>query len=125
MQLKSILTIALAAASLAAAAKTPKKKIKPVKETPVKLTPVDGATFSYAMGVAQSASLKSYLIQREGLDSAYIGYAAKALQEAATLSEEQIKQQEAYAAGLRIAKMNSEQVIPSFNREATGKADTT
>lgn len=123
MKLKSIFLIALAATTLTATAKKPKKK---ATKTAVekKLTPVASSTFSYAMGVGQSESLKSYLIQREGIDSAYIGLAAKALQEAANLTEEEIKQKEAYAAGLRIAKMNKDQVVPQLNQSATGKKDT-
>lgn len=125
MKFKSFLLIALAAATLTATAKTPKKKTTKKAVTEKKLTPVAPATFSYAMGVGQSASLKSYLLQREGVDSAYIGFAAKALQEASSMSEAQIKQAEAYAAGLRIAKMNKDQVIPSLNQSATGKKDST
>lgn len=123
MKLKSILLIALAATTLTATAKKPKKKAaKAAVEK--KLTPVDAATFSYAMGVGQSESLKSFLLQREGVDSAYIAFAAKAMMEASTLSDEEIKQKEAYAAGLRIAKMNKLQVISSLNQSATGSKDT-
>lgn len=123
MKLKSILLIALAATTLTATAKKPKKKAaKAAVEQ--KLTPVDAATFSYAMGVGQSESLKSFLLQREGVDSAYIAFAAKAMMEASTLSDEEIKQKEAYAAGLRIAKMNKLQVISSLNQSATGSKDT-
>ena len=72
-----------------------------------KLTPVDAATFSYAMGVGQSESLKSFLLQREGVDSAYIAFAAKAMMEASTLSDEEIKQKEIDVA---IEKTKAEQV---------------
>lgn len=66
MKLKSILLIALAATTLTATAKKPKKKAAKVA-VEKKLTPVDAATFSYAMGVGQSESLKSFLLQREAL----------------------------------------------------------
>ena len=46
------------------------------------------------------------------------------MMEASTLSDEEIKQKEAYAAGLRIAKMNKLQVISSLNQSATGSKDT-
>lgn len=124
MTLKTILTLSLAAACLTTATAKQRKK-KAQKPAVVKIQPVPADTFSYAVGVAQAPSLKAYLIQREGVDSAYVGYAAQALREAATLSDAQIKEKTAYAAGLRIAKMNKEQVIPSLNQSATGKRDTT
>ncbi len=86
-----------------------------------KAVPAD--VFSYALGVSQSSSLKSYLLQR-GVDSAYISYAAKALVEANSLSDDQIKQKVAYGLGLEVAKMNIERVVPTFNQTATGKKDT-
>lgn len=123
MQLKTILIIGLAAASLTTSARQRKKKAAEV--VPAKLISVPGDTFSYAIGVAQSSSLKTYLMQREGVDSAHIDFAIQALRDAATLTDEQIKQKAAYAAGLRIAQMNKEQVLPQINQSATGRRDTT
>lgn len=123
MNSRTILTVALAAACLSASAKTPKKKLKKQPAVEV-LKPVEGKTFSYAIGVAQSPSLKNYLMQREGVDSTDLRFAVQAILDAPTLTEAQMKEKEAYAAGLRIAKMNKEQVIPSLNKTATGKTDT-
>ena len=135
MKIRHILILALAACTVTAAtaqkksgkskkAKT-EKTVKTTKMTPAKVQPVPAAEFSYAIGVGQSQSLKTYLIQREGVDSAYIEYTAQALKEAAKMSPEELKQKMAYAAGLRIAQMNTDQVIKQFNQAATGKADTT
>lgn len=124
MKLKTLFILALAATCICSTARSRKKNPTEFPAT-AKLQPVPADTFSYAMGVAQSESLKAYLIQREGVDSAYIDHAAKALTDAATLSEAEMKQKAAYAAGLRIAEMNRTQIVPSLNEQATGKRDTT
>lgn len=124
MKIRSILILALAATCVCSTARSRKKK-PTAAPVPAKLQPVPADTFSYAMGVAQSGSLKVYLAQREGVDSAYVGFAAQALLDAATLSETEMKQKAAYAAGLRIAEMNRTQIVPSLNQQATGKRDTT
>jgi FKBP-type peptidyl-prolyl cis-trans isomerase FklB len=116
----------VAAACMTATARTPKKKLTTAATTTTaQVKPVSGSDFSYAMGVAQSASLKMYLVQREGVDSAYIDQTAQALTDALTMSDTELKQKTAYAAGLRIAEMNKTQVIGSLNQSATGKKDTT
>ena len=79
-------------------------------------------SFSYAMGVAQSASLRQYLLMREGVDSAYLNDAVCGLM--AKYNEEAVKGKVAYAAGLKIGQMNATNVIPSLNKMATGKADS-
>ncbi len=129
MQLKSILVIALAAVCCGTASAQKKGGKKSKSKNTAKVTaaapalkPVDGTTFSYALGVAQGQSLKQYLIQREGVDSAYVSYALEGMQ--ANVSETERKQREAYAAGLRIADMNK-RTLPMFNKQAAGKEDTT
>lgn len=127
MQFKSFFILALAVAVCAPASAQRKKKnnkktakaelVQPAK----KLKSIDGKTFSYALGVAQGESLKHYLIERLGVDSAYLKYAVEGIQ--ANLSEEERKQREAFAAGLKIAEMNRRNT-GVFNRQATGKADT-
>ena len=89
MKLRSMLVVALAAtlSFSAFAAKKTKKNNKKAAQ-PVMVKPVNGADFSYAAGVAQSASLAQYLAQRAGVDSAHIkdfvaglttGYSAEAV----------------------------------------------
>lgn len=123
MQLRTIFTLTLAVACLATSARSRKKK--PLQPAISRVQAVPADSFSYAVGVAQSESLKQYLIAREGVDSAYVGEAARAILEASQLSEAEIKAKQAYAAGLRIAAMNEKQAIPSMNQYATGKRDTT
>lgn len=128
MQTRTILAIAIAALAIvpAQAQRKAKKnkqttKTETVKAEP-KLQPVSGDTFSYALGVAQGQSLKQYLIQREGVDSAYISYTMQAM--AGEMGEEQRKIVTAQAAGIRIADINKRN-IPSFNKQACGKEDST
>lgn len=128
MQFKSILVVAMAALLCvpAMAQKKGKKATKGKKAVAAAvLTPalksVDGKTFSYALGVAQGESLKMYLQQREGVDSAYIKYAIEGMN--ANLSETERKQREAFAAGLRIADMNRRN-LPMFNQQAVGRKDS-
>lgn len=125
MKAISILILSLVAAGVCSAAGPRKKKAAAQQPVAEKLAPVPADTFSYAMGVAQSQGLRVYLQQREGVDSAHLAYAVKALADAAAMNEEQMQQQLAYSAGLRIALMNRLQVIPTLNQQATGKRDTT
>ena len=83
---------------------------------------VDGRTFSYALGVVQGNGLKSFLIQQLGVDSAYVDEAVKGMTE--SISEKKAKKLMAYAAGLRIAETNRKSQ-PMYNKELTGKEDTT
>lgn len=133
MQLKTILTISMAALALTASAQKKKKAHKktdtvtaatlvPSHKTPA-LQGVDGNTFSYALGVEQGESLVRYLTINEKVDSAYLKYAVEGLKE--NLSEDQRKQILALAAGIRIAETNRTQVLPTVNEQATGKRDTT
>ena len=122
MKLFSICALALLCCT-ATAQRNTRKKNPPVKPATTDVRPVPADSFSYAMGLAQSTSLKQYLVMREGIDTAYISYVAKGL--AANISEAEEKQAIAYASGLRIAQMNRQQVVPMLNKQATGKSDTT
>ncbi len=97
-----------------------KKAVAAATLTPA-LKSVDGKTFSYALGVAQGQSLKQYLIQREGVDSAYVKDAMDGMN--ATISDSERKQKVAYAAGLRIGEMNQRNLV-MFNKQAVGKQDS-
>ncbi len=124
MKLKLFLIVALASVCLGTSAqKVRKKKLEPLPAKE-KVQPVTVEAFSYAAGLSQAQSLKAYLAQQLGIDTAYVSFTAQALLDANKLTDEQLKQQEAYAAGLQIAKMNKDRVIPSLNEAATGKADT-
>lgn len=107
----------------ASAQRDTRKKHAPAKPSVTDVQPVPADSFSYAMGLSQSGSLKQYLVMREGIDTAYIADVARGL--AANVSEVEAKRAMAYAAGLRIAEMNRRQVVPMLNKQATGSEDTT
>ena len=126
MKLRFLFVIALAACVCSATAQKRKKapkKATPVAEVVEQIKPVSPEDFSYAMGVAQGASLRQYLLTREGVDSAYLGEAIRMMQSDIPKQRAQIIL--AQAAGLKIAQMNDERVISEVNKAATGKADTT
>ena len=124
MKIRTIFTLALAALMVPAVAQK-KKQPKTVTATQLvpaqQLKPVDAKVFSYAFGVIQGGSLKDYLIQREGVDSAYISDAVRGFN--ADGNSVEAKKAMAYAAGLKIAKMNTDRIIPAINKEAAGKSD--
>lgn len=123
MTTKSLLIVALALAVGLPASARSRKKIQEKKRPKITLLqPVPADSFSYAMGVAQSASLRQYLLMREGVDSAYLNDAVCGLM--AKYNEEAVKGKVAYAVGLKIGQMNATNVIPSLNKMATGKADS-
>ena len=126
MKLRFLFVIALAACVCSAMAQKRKKapkKATPVAEVVEQIKPVSPEDFSYAMGVAQGASLRQYLLTREGVDSAYLGEAIRMMQSDIPKQRAQIIL--AQAAGLKIAQMNDERAISEVNKAATGKADTT
>ena len=123
--MKKILLFILALGICAGAdAQKTKKKNKPKKaKTYINtVTPVSADSASYAMGVLQAPSLKQYLMQNEGLDSANVQIALSALN--AQMSHEEANRIIALAAGLKIARIN-ESLKPKLNQQLTGKADTT
>ena len=123
MTTKSLFIVALALAVGLPASARSRKKIQEKKRPKVTLLqPVPADSFSYAMGVAQSASLRQYLLMREDVDSAYLNDAVCGLM--AKYNEKAVKGKVAYAAGLKVGQMNATSVIPSLNKMATGKADS-
>ena len=124
MKLRTLCLLGLALAvctDASALSRKKKQKEEPKKEV---IRPVPADTFSYAMGVAQSDALKQYLQSREGVDSAYVADAAKGIVFYSLMSEQDVKRQMAFVAGLRIGEMNRKQVLPSLNEQAAGKADS-
>lgn len=126
MQFKSIALLALAALLSTGAMAQKAKKNKPGRKpaaSSIVLVPkykaVPADSFSYAAGVYQSRSLKDFLVQREGVDSAYLGDVVRGLKD--TSSEAEQKRQIAYVAGLKIAQMNKTTVLAAINEQAAGK----
>lgn len=118
-----MLVVALAAtlSFSAFAAKKTKKNNKKV-EQPVMVKPVSPAEFSYAAGVAQSASLAQFLAQRSGVDSAHIKDFVEGLNK--EVSADEAAKLRALLASIDIKKQMP-QIVQSMNQQATGKGDTT
>ena len=118
-----MLVVALAAtlSFSAFAAKKTKKNNKKVVH-PVMVKPVSPADFSYAAGVAQSASLAQFLAQRSGVDSAHIKDFVEGLSK--EVSADEAAKLRALLASIDIKKQMP-QIVQSMNQQATGKGDTT
>ena len=123
MKFRSMLVVALAAtlSFSAFAAKKTKKNNKKVAQ-PVMVKPVSPADFSYAAGVAQSASLAQFLAQRSGVDSAHIKDFVEGLSK--EVSADEAAKLRALLASIDIKKQMP-QIVQSMNQQATGKDDTT
>ena len=123
MKFRTILVVALAAtlSFSAFAAKKTKKNNKKVAQ-PVMVKPVSPADFSYAAGVAQSASLAQFLAQRSGVDSAHIKDFVEGLSK--EVSADEAAELRALLASIDIKKQMP-QIVQSMNQQATGKGDTT
>ena len=108
----SILAVAaIAAAMVSCGNGTPKADIK---------TDID--TLSYAVGMAQTRGLKEYLVQRMGMDTAYIDDFVKGLNESVNAGDD--KKKAAYYAGLQIGQQFSQQMIKGLNYELFGEDST-
>ena len=123
MKFRSMLVVALAAtlSFSAFAAKKTKKNNKKVAQ-PVMVKPVSPTDFSYAAGVAQSASLAQFLAQRSGVDSAHIKDFVEGLNK--EVSADEAAKLRALLASIDIKKQMP-QIVQSMNQHATGKGDTT
>ncbi len=117
-----LLSLICALTAVSASAQS-KGNIHPVQIPVSRIAPVSPDTFSYAIGVVQAASLRQYLMQQEGVDSAYLSFAAQGI--VTSFSAEEEKQIIALAAGLKIARVNRERIVPSLNQQAVGREDST
>jgi len=114
--MKKIFIAAVAAACVSAAmtscgGPTPKASLK---------TDVD--TLSYAMGMANSQGLKGYLVDRVGIDTAYMDEFYKGLKEGTDAGDDKAK--EAYFAGVMIGQQISNQMIKGIEHELFGNDST-
>ena len=125
MQLKTLAILALGALLFTDGVAMDRKKKDKKKPLVEKIQPVPADSFSYAMGVIQSSSLKQYLESREGIKAENLKDAAAGIVAYSKMGDAEVKQKMAFAAGLRIGEMNKNQVIPQLNKQATGKEDTT
>ena len=121
--MKGLKFVVLAVAILACfdgSAKRKGKKAKQAEAAKVDTCSVD--SFSYAIGMANTLGLKAYLAQRMNVDTAYMANFLEGFN--ATLSMDERKRLEAYAAGLQIRKQVEEQIIPGLNQRITGNDST-
>ena len=128
MKIRKVLFIGLTASlCLGAVASQPAKKTKKKAKVAVvaepELKPLDAATFAYAVGVAQSPSLKQYIGQANNVDSLHEADFIDGLN--GKYSEAEIAKMRAIIMGTTIAQQNEKQVIPAINKQAAGddKAD--
>lgn len=102
---------ALAALMASCSSSTPKADMK---------SNVD--SLSYSIGMAQTQGLKEYLVNRVGVDTAYINEFVKGLNEGANSGDD--KKQAAYYAGIQIGQQISQQMIKGINYEVFGDDST-
>lgn len=82
----------------------------------------DVDTLSYAIGLAQSDGVKDYLVQRLGIDSAYVDQFIKGVNEGATAGDDKAKA--AYYAGIQIGQQIGTQMVKGLNYELFGNDST-
>ena len=98
--------------------KQKKQKVAPVVEV---VDTINARDFSYLFGKANTNGLKDYLVQRMGVDTAYIadfltGFDAGALTESD-------KRQKARLAGMEIRSQVENQIIPQIQRQIDDSLD--
>ena len=79
-------------------------------------------TLSYAMGMAQSQGLKEFMVERMGVDTAYMDDFIKGMNDAANAGDD--KKKAAYYAGIQIGQQISNQMIKGINHEVFGEDST-
>ena len=82
----------------------------------------DVDTMSYAIGMAQTQGLKEYLVDRLGVDTAYMGEFIKGLNEGTNAGDN--KKKAAYYAGVQIGQQIANQMIKGINHEVFGEDST-
>ena len=120
-----ILALALvASASLFTATAAKKKTVKKeavAKEEPVKLTNSSDSV-SYAAGMSITNGLIPFLVQQQGVDTAYMADFVKGFQIVANGGSD--PKMKAYAAGMDIAKQVMERMIPEITKEFQDSPDS-
>ena len=82
----------------------------------------DVDSMSYAIGMAQTQGLKEYLVDRLGVDTAYMGEFIKGLNEGANAGDN--KKKAAYYAGIQIGQQIANQMVKGINHEVFGDDST-
>ena len=82
----------------------------------------DVDSLSYSIGMAQTQGLKEYLVERLGVDTAYMADFIKGLNEGANAGDN--KKKSAYYAGIQIGQQISNQMVKGINHELFGEDST-
>ena len=82
----------------------------------------DVDTMSYAMGMSQTQGLKEFLVERMGVDTAYMDDFIKGLNDGANAGDD--KKKAAYYAGIQIGQQISNQMVMGINHEVFGDDST-
>jgi FKBP-type peptidyl-prolyl cis-trans isomerase FklB len=90
--------------------------------TPRASLKTDIDSLSYAIGMAQTQGLKDYLVERMGIDTAYMDQFIKGLNEGANAGDD--KKQAAYYAGIQIGQQIANQMMKGINRQIFGDDST-
>lgn len=111
-KLSVVAALAIAAAAMTSCGNsTPKANLKS-----------DVDSMSYAIGMAQTQGLKEYLVERLGVDTAYMDSFIKGLNEGANAGDD--KKKAAYYAGIQIGQQISNQMMRGINHEVFGDDST-
>ncbi len=78
----------------------------------------DVDTMSYAMGMSQTQGLKEFMVERMGVDTAYMDDFIKGLNDGANAGDD--KKKAAYYAGIQIGQQISNQMVKGINHEVLG-----
>ena len=79
-------------------------------------------SMSYAIGMAQTQGLREYLVDRLGVDTAYMAEFIKGLNEGANAGDN--KKKAAYYAGIQIGQQIANQMVKGINHEVFGEDST-
>ncbi len=113
--MKKTLIIVLAAMLGLTVSAAPKKKAKKVAKPVEKVDTISARDFSYLMGKANTMGLKDYLVQRMGVDTAYMADFMQGF-DSGKLTEED-KRTKARLAGMEIRQQVEGQIIPQMSRQ--------
>ena len=98
-----------------------KKSKKNVQAEVEKVDTVSMNEFAYAYGIAQTNGLKNYLVQRMGVDTAYMADFLRGFDDAALSPAD--KAQKAYLAGKEIRQQVETQIVPNVHRQINDSLD--
>ena len=125
--MKKVIILALAlvaSASLYTADAASKKKAK-AQDAPV-IVPVQlnngSDTLSYVAGMSVTNGLIPYLVQQQGVDTAYMAEFVKGFKEVVNAGSD--PKMKAYVAGLEIANQLRDRMLPGMKREFTDTPDS-